>query len=114
MEIEASRAVVEHIALPLEVQPELRRRARLRSTHYSTRIEGNRLTLTEAEQVVEGKRLLLRGRERSSSLKPTICHLPSSPVWRTINSSPSIPITTAMAVRPGSWRRSFCTGAATG
>jgi Fic family protein len=66
MEIEAARAVVEHIALPPAVQSELRRRARLRSTHYSTRIEGNRLTLAEAEQVVEGRRVPLRGRERDA------------------------------------------------
>lgn len=64
MEIEASRAVVEHVPLAAAVQSELRRRARIRSTHYSTRIEGNRLTLAEAEQVVQGKRLQLHGRER--------------------------------------------------
>ncbi|MGH7488716.1 MAG: Fic family protein, partial [bacterium] len=66
MEIVASRAVVEHIALPPAVQSELRRRARLRSTHYSTRIEGNRLTLAEAQQVVEGKLRHLGGRERDA------------------------------------------------
>lgn len=67
MEIEAARAVVEHIALPPAVESELRRRARVRATHYSTRIEGNRLTLAEAEQVVEGKRVRLHGRERDIS-----------------------------------------------
>jgi Fic family protein len=66
MEIEASRAVVEHIALPPAVQSELRRRARLRSTHYSTRIEGNRLTLAEAQQVVEGRLRHLGARERDA------------------------------------------------
>jgi Fic family protein len=64
MEIEAARAVVEQIALPPAVESELRRRARVRSTHYSTRIEGNRLTLAEAEQAVAGHRLPLHGRER--------------------------------------------------
>jgi Fic family protein len=64
MEIEAARAVVEHTPLPPAVEAELRRRARVRSTHYSTRIEGNRLTLVEAEQVIEGKAGELRGRER--------------------------------------------------
>jgi len=53
MEIEAVRAVVAHTPLPLQAEAELRRRARLRSTHYSTRIEGNRLTLAEAERVIE-------------------------------------------------------------
>jgi Fic family protein len=60
MEIEAARAVVEHVSLPPAVQAELRRRARVRSTHYSTRIEGNRLTLAEAERVIEGRREALR------------------------------------------------------
>ena len=62
MQIEADRTVVEQTPLPLAVQEELRRRARIRSTHYSTRIEGNRLTLEEAEQVIEGKQF--HGRER--------------------------------------------------
>lgn len=64
MEIEAARAVVEHAALPPSMESELRHRARIRSTHYSTRIEGNRLTLAEAAQVVAGKRIPLHGRER--------------------------------------------------
>lgn len=64
MEIEASRAVVEQVPLPIAVQAELRRRARVRSTHYSTRIEGNRLTLEEAEQVIEGRDAQFHGRER--------------------------------------------------
>jgi Fic family protein len=43
----------------------MRLRARVRSTHFSTRIEGNRLTLVEAEQVIlEGK--AFPGRERDT------------------------------------------------
>jgi len=64
MEIEAARVAVERTALPLAAEAELRRRARIRSTHYSTRIEGNRLSLAEAEQVIEGRPLRLHGRER--------------------------------------------------
>lgn len=56
MEIEAAKGVVEVTAVPPEVASELRRRARIRSTHYSTRIEGDRLTLAEAEEVIEKKR----------------------------------------------------------
>jgi Fic family protein len=66
MEIEAARAVVAATRLPLAVESELRNRARLRATHYSTRIEGNRLTLAEAEQVVGGRRIRLHGRERDA------------------------------------------------
>jgi Fic family protein len=43
----------------------LRLKARVKSTHFSTRIEGNRLTLAEAEQVVmDGKQF--RGREKDT------------------------------------------------
>lgn len=34
MQIESARTAVEHTALPPAVQEELRRRARIRSTHY--------------------------------------------------------------------------------
>jgi Fic family protein len=58
MEIEAARVVVAQIPLPVAVQAELCRRARVRSTHYSTRIEGNRLTLEEAQAVIEGRHII--------------------------------------------------------
>lgn len=64
MEIEAARAVVENTLLPPTVEAELRHRARVRSTHYSTRIEGNRLTLAQAEDVVAGRKAQFHGRER--------------------------------------------------
>jgi Fic family protein len=64
MEIESAKAVVENTHLPPAVEAELRQRARVRSTHYSTRIEGNRLTLAEAQQVIDGKRADFHGRER--------------------------------------------------
>jgi len=62
MEIEAARAVVDETPLPVAAEAELRHRARLRSTHYSTRIEGNRLTLAEAEEAISGREI--EGRER--------------------------------------------------
>lgn len=64
MIIEAARAVVDRVPLPPTVEAELRRRARLRSTHYSTRIEGNRLSLAEAERVISEARATVQGRER--------------------------------------------------
>ncbi len=63
LDIESARQIVNLTVLPPQVAERLRQEARVRSTHYSTRIEGNRLTLAEAEQVVmEGKRFT--GRER--------------------------------------------------
>ncbi len=64
MTIEAAKAVVSEVPIPPAVEAELRRRARIRSTHYSTRIEGNRLTLAEAERVIEGRQTEFHGRER--------------------------------------------------
>jgi Fic family protein len=65
LDVEAARAVVDHTPVPPGAAEEIRRRARLRSTHYSTRIEGNRLTLAEAEAVIEGGgRVRFHGRER--------------------------------------------------
>lgn len=64
MEIEAARRSVEGSSLPAAVAAELRRAAHVRSSHYSTRIEGNRLTLAEAEQVIAGRRVEFHGRSR--------------------------------------------------
>ena len=64
MRIEAARVAVAKTPLPPAAEEELRRRARLRSTHYSTRIEGNRLTLEEVEQVIAGRAIPVLGRER--------------------------------------------------
>ena len=63
--IERARAEVTLTVLPPAIAEGLRLRARVRSTHFSTRIEGNRLTLVEAEQVLlEGKDF--PGRERDT------------------------------------------------
>lgn len=63
--IERARAEVQLTILPPAVAEGLRLRARVRSTHFSTRIEGNRLTLVEAEQaVMEGRKF--PGRERDT------------------------------------------------
>jgi Fic family protein len=63
--IERARAEVQLSVLPPAVAEGLRLRARVRSTHFSTRIEGNRLALGEAEQVLlEGRKF--PGRERDT------------------------------------------------
>ncbi|NPA31600.1 MAG: Fic family protein [Chloroflexi bacterium] len=63
--IERSRAEIGLLRLPPAVAERLRQQARLRSTHFSTRIEGNRLTLEEAARVIwEGARL--PGRQRDA------------------------------------------------
>lgn len=61
--IERARQTVSLKILPPVVAEQLRQQAHIRSTHYSTRIEGNRLTLKETEQVIQQGRLF-PGRER--------------------------------------------------
>jgi len=55
--IERVRESVRLTILPPVVAEKLRWQAHIRSTHYSTRIEGNRLTLKETEQVIQQGRL---------------------------------------------------------
>src|SRR5574340_814967 len=65
--IEATRVVVENVPLSSLALADLTRQARIRATHYSTRIEGNRLTQQEAEQAVSGERRVFLGRERDAA-----------------------------------------------
>lgn len=66
MAIEADRQVVAGLPLTVPMLDSLRRSARLLSTHLSTRIEGNRLTLPQVQAVVEGEGNF-PGRERDEA-----------------------------------------------
>src|SRR5579862_6451607 len=63
MLIEAAKEAVGHLPITGSVLANLRETARLYSTHYSTMIEGNRLTQEEVSRVVEDKQHF-PGRER--------------------------------------------------
>jgi len=64
MAIEAARQTVQLTILAPALAEQLRAQARLRSTHFSTRIEGNRLTLAEAQAaVLDGRRFPGRTRD---------------------------------------------------
>jgi Fic family protein len=66
MAIEADRQIVAALPLTAPMLDSLRRTARLLSTHYSTQIEGNRLTAAQVQQVVEGEGTF-PGRERDEA-----------------------------------------------
>jgi Fic family protein len=53
MEIEATKQAIAYLPITAKAQARLRETARLLSTHYSTQIEGNRLTLNEATRVIK-------------------------------------------------------------
>jgi Fic family protein len=63
MRIEGARQAINHLPITPSVLATLRESARLYSTHYSTRIEGNRLTQEEVSKVIE-KQEHFPGRER--------------------------------------------------
>ncbi len=66
MAIEADRQAVAGLPLTASMLDSLRRSARLLSTHYSTQIEGNRLTPAQVQAVVEGEGNF-PGRERDEA-----------------------------------------------
>src|ERR1700761_4777272 len=66
MTIEADRQVIGGLPLTAPMLDSLRRTARLLSTHLSTQIEGNRLTLLQVENVVAGEGNF-PGRERDEA-----------------------------------------------
>ena len=47
--IEASKAVIDSVAIPTEIELNIRRQSTLKSSLYSARIEGSTLTLDEVE-----------------------------------------------------------------
>jgi Fic family protein len=55
MRIEAAKQAVQDLPITLSVLATLRETARLFSTHYSTMIEGNRLTQEQVSQVIAEK-----------------------------------------------------------
>lgn len=65
MEIEAGRQAIVELPIDVEVLASLRETARLTSTHYSTQIEGNRLTRAQVEEAIAGAHF--PGRERDEA-----------------------------------------------
>jgi Fic family protein len=65
MAIEADRQVIMELPITVELLAGLRYSARLAATHYSTQIEGNRLTQAQVEHVLAGAHF--PGRERDEA-----------------------------------------------
>ena len=58
--IEAARQIVEDLDMPFALERELRQEASIKMTHYSTKIEGNRLTLKQTKEMLAGKDVIAR------------------------------------------------------
>ena len=69
MSIEAKKQALLDLPMSVQLQKSLYETARLVSTHYSTQIESNRLTLKEAEDVIKkGKHFPDRKRDEKEVL----------------------------------------------
>ena len=58
--IEAAREIVDDLEIPLALEAELRKEASVKMSHYSTKIEGNRLTLKQTKELLMGKEVTAR------------------------------------------------------
>ncbi len=63
-EIERHKEAINVLPITTQLITSLRETSRLQSTHYSTQIEGNRLTQEEVEQIAKGQDVGFPGRER--------------------------------------------------
>lgn len=61
MEVEACRQAIIRLPLTVPMLDSLRKSARLLSTHYSTQIEGNKLSRSQVEDVLSGGGRFHRG-----------------------------------------------------
>ncbi|HDQ25706.1 MAG TPA: Fic family protein [bacterium] len=64
MALEALKNSIVRTNLPSNEMTKLKHEAKIRSTHYSTGIEGNLLTLTQARQVIDENKVNFKGRDR--------------------------------------------------
>ena len=61
--IDAAREVIEHAPLLPYWEKKFQEDALLRTTHYGTHIEGNELSLTQVQRVLDGERIVARERD---------------------------------------------------
>jgi Fic family protein len=64
MKLASVKDTISGMVLSPKVEAKLKHEARLRSTHYSTRIEGNRLSLKQTKDVIDENKKNFYGRER--------------------------------------------------
>jgi hypothetical protein len=65
MQIKAARALMDYTLLSTAAEAELPAHARVRAMHYSTYIEGNRLTMSQAKAAISDADLQIAGGERN-------------------------------------------------
>ena len=62
-EIEAAKEIIEHAPLLPYWEKKFQDEAMLRTTHYGTHIEGNELSLSQVQKVLDGEQIVARDRD---------------------------------------------------
>ncbi len=71
--MEAAREIVETLDLPFDLEQEFRQDASARMTHYSTKIEGNRLTLKQTKELLAGQTVIAREIDKREAMNYYDC-----------------------------------------
>ncbi|MCK5581542.1 MAG: Fic family protein [Candidatus Omnitrophica bacterium] len=71
--IEKAKEAVEGLQLPFDLELKFRKEAFLKSTHYSTKIEGNALTMAQTKKLLDGQDVVARERDKKEVLNYYDC-----------------------------------------
>lgn len=58
MRIQSAKDIVSLLELPIDIEEKLKKESVFKTVHYSTKIEGNNLSLDEVRKVIEGEKVL--------------------------------------------------------
>jgi Fic family protein len=71
--IEKAKEVVDGLHMPFDLEIKFRKEAFVKSTHYSTKIEGNALTMAQTKKLLEGGDVIARERDKREVLNYYDC-----------------------------------------
>lgn len=71
--IEKAKEAVDGLHLPFDLELKFRKEAFVKSTHYSTKIEGNTLSMAQTRKLLEGQDIIARERDKREVLNYYDC-----------------------------------------
>jgi len=71
--IEKAKESVDSLHLPVNLELKFQKEAFVKSTHYSTKIEGNVLTMAQTKKLLDGQDIIARERDKREVLNYYDC-----------------------------------------
>lgn len=71
--IEKAKEIIDNLHLPFDIELKFRKDAFFKSTHYSTKIEGNALTMAQTRKLLAGQDIIARERDKREVLNYYDC-----------------------------------------